>query len=77
MLEDDAYCIDVMKQVSAVQAALERANRVMLHNHLETCFTHAVRDGQGAAAITELVDAVKFTPVLTGASRVPSGEDDT
>jgi CsoR family transcriptional regulator, copper-sensing transcriptional repressor len=66
MLETDAYCVDVMKQISAVQSALERTNRVMLHNHLETCFSEAVMDGQGEAAIAELVDAVKFSPALTG-----------
>jgi CsoR family transcriptional regulator, copper-sensing transcriptional repressor len=66
MLESDAYCVDVMKQISAVQSSLERANRVMLHNHLETCFSEAVRDGRGNEAIDELIDAVKFTPALTG-----------
>jgi DNA-binding FrmR family transcriptional regulator len=66
MLETDAYCVDVMKQISAVQSALERTNRVMLHNHLETCFSQAVLGGQGAAAIDELVDALKFSPALTG-----------
>lgn len=66
MLESDAYCVDVMKQISAVQSSLERANRVMLHNHLETCFSTAVLDGHGQAAIEELIDAVKFTPALTG-----------
>jgi len=66
MLETDAYCVDVMKQVSAVQSALERTNRVMLHNHLETCFSQAVLGGQGVKAIDELVDALKFTPALTG-----------
>jgi CsoR family transcriptional regulator, copper-sensing transcriptional repressor len=66
MLESDAYCVDVMKQISAVQSSLERANRVMLHNHLETCFSAAVLDGHGEAAIDELIDALKFTPALTG-----------
>lgn len=66
MLESDAYCVDVMKQISAVQSSLERANRVMLHNHLETCFSSAVIDGRGQAAIEELIDAVKFSPALTG-----------
>ena len=66
MVESDTYCVDVMKQISAVQSSLERANRVMLHNHLETCFSSAVLDGRGKAAIDELVDAVKFTPALTG-----------
>ncbi|BBX74962.1 copper-sensing transcriptional repressor CsoR [Mycobacterium shinjukuense] len=66
MVESDAYCVDVMKQISAVQSSLERVNRVMLHNHLETCFSAAVLDGRGQAAIEELIDAVKFTPALTG-----------
>lgn len=66
MLESDAYCVDVMKQISAVQSSLERANRVMLHNHLETCFSSAVLNGRGQGAIDELIDAVKFTPALTG-----------
>jgi DNA-binding FrmR family transcriptional regulator len=66
MLESDAYCVDVMKQISAVQSSLERVNRIMLHNHLETCFSDAVRAGRGQPAIDELIDAVKFTPALTG-----------
>jgi CsoR family transcriptional regulator, copper-sensing transcriptional repressor len=66
MVEDDAYCVEVMKQISAVQASLERANRLVLKNHLETCFSEAVTGGRGEAAVAELVDAVKFNPVLTG-----------
>jgi DNA-binding FrmR family transcriptional regulator len=58
--------VDVMKQISAAQSALERTNRVMLHNHLETCFSDAVLDGRHAAVIDELVDALKFSPALTG-----------
>jgi hypothetical protein len=38
----------------------------MLHNHLETCFSEAVVGGQGEKAIAELVDALKFSPALTG-----------
>ena len=66
MLEGDAYCVDVMKQISAVQSALERTNRVMLHNHLETCFSQAILKSQGPAVIDELVAALKFSPALTG-----------
>ena len=66
MLEGDAYCVDVMKQISAVQSALERTNRVMLHNHLETRFSQAILKGHGPAVIGELVEALKFSPALTG-----------
>ena len=66
MLEADAYCVDVMKQLSATQSSLERANRIMLANHLETCFSEAVLAGRGQAAIEELVDGLKFNPAMTG-----------
>jgi DNA-binding FrmR family transcriptional regulator len=74
MLDDDAYCVDLMKQLSATQASLERVNRLILKNHLETCFAEAVETGQGQAAVDELVDAVKFTPVLTGPEAALTGE---
>jgi DNA-binding FrmR family transcriptional regulator len=73
MVEEDAYCVDLMKQVSAAQASLEKVNRVILRNHLETCFSEALSDGDGHAAIAELMDAVKFSPVLTGAEATLSG----
>ncbi|MGH3343359.1 MAG: metal-sensitive transcriptional regulator [Carbonactinosporaceae bacterium] len=73
MVEDEVYCVDVMKQISATQSSLERANRLVLRNHLQTCFSDAVRAGGGEAAIAELVDAVKFTPVLTGPQAAVEG----
>lgn len=74
MVEDEAYCVDIMKQISAVQASLERANRLVLKNHLETCFSDAVKAGRGPAAVAELVDAVKFSPALTGPKASVRGE---
>ena len=55
-----------MKQISAVQPSPERANRVMLQNHLETCISAAVLDRHGQVAIDELIDALKFTPAQAG-----------
>jgi DNA-binding FrmR family transcriptional regulator len=43
MVNDDAYCIDVIKQVQAVQAALNKVSNLMLDNHLRTCMTTAIR----------------------------------
>ena len=67
MTEEEAYCVDLMKQVSAAQASLERVNRLILKNHLETCFSDAVTSGRAQPAIAEVLDAVKFNSVLTGA----------
>jgi DNA-binding FrmR family transcriptional regulator len=44
MVEDDTYCIDVIKQVQAVQAALNKISTIVLDNHLHTCVTTAIRD---------------------------------
>lgn len=46
MVEDDTYCIDVIKQVQAVQAALNKVTSLILDNHLHTCVTTAIRDDE-------------------------------
>jgi DNA-binding FrmR family transcriptional regulator len=43
MVEEDAYCMDVIKQLSAVQGAIGRVNSLLLADHLETCVTTAIR----------------------------------
>ena len=67
MVEDDAYCPDVMKQLSAVQGALERVNRLVLRNHLETCVASAMQEGRVEEIVDELMTALKFDPKVTGA----------
>jgi len=43
MVEEDSYCIEVIRQAIAVQRALERVNGIILENHLQTCVTTAIR----------------------------------
>jgi CsoR family transcriptional regulator, copper-sensing transcriptional repressor len=43
MLDEDVYCIDVIRQVQAVQAALNKVTSMILDEHLKTCLTTAVR----------------------------------
>jgi len=43
MVDEDAYCIDVVKQTIAVQHALDKVNGLILQNHLQTCVTTAIR----------------------------------
>ena len=43
MVQDDTYCIDVISQIQAVQAALSKVNTLMLDNHLRTCMTTAIQ----------------------------------
>jgi DNA-binding FrmR family transcriptional regulator len=65
MVEDEVYCPDLMKQVAALQASLEKVNRVLLRNHLETCVSEAIRTGQGQEKIAELMEALPYNSGLT------------
>ncbi|MGE5139129.1 MAG: metal-sensitive transcriptional regulator [Rudaea sp.] len=43
MLEEDAYCVDVIKQTQAVQKAIDKLNALILEKHLHSCVTTAIR----------------------------------
>ena len=43
MVEDGAYCIDVMRQIQAVQAALNKVSKMVLEEHMNSCLITAVR----------------------------------
>jgi CsoR family transcriptional regulator, copper-sensing transcriptional repressor len=43
MVEDDSYCIDVIHQIQAVQAALSKVSGLILDDHLHSCVTTAIR----------------------------------
>ncbi len=45
MLENDAYCIDVIRQIQAVQAALTKISVSVLDDHMQTCLTNSL-DGE-------------------------------
>lgn len=42
MVAEDAYCIDVIRQIQAVQAALTKTSNLLLDNHLRTCVATAI-----------------------------------
>ncbi len=46
MIEQDAYCPDILTQVSAVTAALNSFNKVLLSNHIHTCVAEDIRAGK-------------------------------
>lgn len=43
MVEDGAYCIDIVNQINAVQSALQKVSSLVLDRHLHTCVTTAIR----------------------------------
>jgi DNA-binding FrmR family transcriptional regulator len=61
MVEEDRYCIDIVTQISAVRAALRRAEEEILRDHVAHCVEDAIASGDSAAQrrkIAELMDVV-------------------
>jgi DNA-binding FrmR family transcriptional regulator len=59
MVESDAYCIDVIKQIHAVQAALDKVSGIILEGHLHSCLITAVRGenpDERERVLTEIAD---------------------
>lgn len=54
MVEEDTYCVDILNQVAAVNAALNSFNKVLLANHIRSCVVENVRRGN-QEIIDELV----------------------
>lgn len=76
MVERDLYCVDVMKQVAAVQGALEGIQLILLRNHLATCVSDAVRRGMGDEIIDELLGALRYEKSLVNGRGGPASLDD-
>jgi CsoR family transcriptional regulator, copper-sensing transcriptional repressor len=58
MVDDERYCIDILTQVKAVKAALDRVALLLLDDHVEHCVAGAVRTGDGADKLRELSQAI-------------------
>jgi DNA-binding FrmR family transcriptional regulator len=59
MIGADAYCVDVLLQISAVQGALEQVQKLLLGRHIESCVAEAFRSGSRGdrqRKIDELLD---------------------
>lgn len=66
MVDDDRYCIDVIRQVRAAKAALSSLEQVMLREHVDTCVTHALT-GDDVALRKERVE--ELVAVLAGTKK--------
>lgn len=59
MLENDEYCLNVVHQSIAVQAALKKADRGILENHLKTCVADQIKKGQDQESISEIMGVLR------------------
>lgn len=58
MLEKDAYCVDILTQVAAADAALNSFSRVLLGNHIKSCVADDIRQGK-EETVEELLDILQ------------------
>jgi DNA-binding FrmR family transcriptional regulator len=63
MVENDTYCIDVIRQIHAVQSALEKVSGIILDGHLHSCLITAVRGenpDERERVLTEIADVFEM-----------------
>lgn len=56
MVEEDKYCVDVLKQTYAVRRALEKLEARILEGHLQGCVVAGIREGRDDAVLSELLE---------------------
>lgn len=62
MVDEGAYCIDIIHQIEAVEAALKKVKEKILENHLNSCVTTAIKSNNGkerVKVIGELMEVFK------------------
>lgn len=59
MVQEERYCTDILMQVSAVQSALNSFTTKLLSNHVKSCVTEEIQNGNGEEAIDELCEIIK------------------
>ena len=59
MVEQDKYCVDILVQIAAARAALDRVGLILLEDHTRGCVAKALGSGDGESAVTELTDVMK------------------
>ncbi len=55
MVEEDQYCVDILRQTYAVRKAIEKLEAIILEDHLHTCVPEGITSGREEAVIEELV----------------------
>ncbi|MFB0558207.1 MAG: metal-sensing transcriptional repressor [Candidatus Bathyarchaeia archaeon] len=58
MVEEDRACSELLIQIAAVRAALNKIGQIILDDHMETCIVDAMREGKHEKALSELKEAL-------------------
>ena len=61
LVEEEAYCLDLLQQVDALTAAADQVGLLLLEDHIRGCLTHAIETGQGQPYVDEVMAVVRRT----------------
>lgn len=56
MVEEDAYCVDILKQTYAVQRAIEKFEQLLVRDHINGCVPEGIREGRDDEVLSELAE---------------------
>ncbi|OGH02944.1 MAG: hypothetical protein A2798_00760 [Candidatus Levybacteria bacterium RIFCSPHIGHO2_01_FULL_37_17] len=59
MMDEDAYCIDIMHQIQAIESGLKETGNLLLENHLKKCVANQISKGKKDEAIREIMQVFK------------------
>ncbi|MCD6494807.1 metal-sensitive transcriptional regulator [Candidatus Bipolaricaulota bacterium] len=60
MVEEEQYCIDILKQISAVQASLSKVAHAVADSHMRHCVREAIAEGKGEEEVEEMLETLKY-----------------
>ncbi len=60
MIEEERYCVDILKQIAAVRAQLTKLADVISQAHMKHCIRLAIEEGSGEEKIDELMEVLKY-----------------
>jgi DNA-binding FrmR family transcriptional regulator len=59
LVEEEAYCLDVLQQVEAMTAAADQVGLLLLEDHIDGCLAHAIESGEGEPYVNEVMSIVR------------------
>ena len=71
LVDEEAYCLDILQQVEALTAAADQVALLLLEDHIDGCLAHAVETGQGQPYVDEVMTVVRRAMGRRGPRRSP------
>ena len=75
LVDEEAYCLDVLQQVEALTAAADQVALALLEDHIDGCLAHAIETGQGQPYVDEVMSVVRRAMGRRGPRKGPSAPE--